>query len=78
MSCCNETGCRRKTPIVLYRGDFSGAVYAVTRATIISQPAKGDMTMSAINRHDVTQAMREFIRRNPEWIREVLAEVPGG
>ena len=31
--CCTEPGCRRKTPILLRRGDLSGHWYVITRYT---------------------------------------------
>jgi hypothetical protein len=74
VSCCDERNCRRKNPVKLYRGDFSGIVYAVTRARVIKRSSDSEGVFVAVERHDVTPAMREFIRRNPEWVREVLEE----
>jgi hypothetical protein len=77
VTCCDERNCRRKTPIVFYRGDFSGAVYAVTKSHVIhSRPAPLGTTVCADQRHDVTEAMREFIRKNAQWVREVLEGSP--
>jgi hypothetical protein len=71
--CCSEPGCRRSQPIFLYLGDLTGQVYAATRSEL--RTADGDTAyMRATARHDVTRQMREFIRRNSSWVREVLAE----
>jgi hypothetical protein len=70
--CCGEPGCRRKQPIRLYLADFSETVYATTRYTM-RQPLAGlEARWRAVDRHDVTAQMREFIRRNPEWVRAQL------
>jgi hypothetical protein len=76
VTCCGESHCRRKTPIRLYRGDFSGLVYAATRSVPVRRYDEGatSVTLCATERHDVTAAMKEFIRRNPEWVREQLAD----
>jgi hypothetical protein len=67
--CCGEYNCRRTQPIRLYLGEFSGLVYAATRSKHM-----GGNTFSAVERHEVTEQMREFIRGNPAWVREVLAQ----
>ncbi len=76
-SCCGEPSCRRKNPISLYLGDFSGQVYAVTRSRVVSV-REDSTTLAALDRHDVTAAMRAFIHRHPEWVRAVLAERENG
>jgi len=71
-TCCGEPECRRHYPIGLYLGDFSGTVYAVTKRRVVSERGDGTATFAASERHDVTAQLREFIRRNPDWIRAVL------
>lgn len=71
--CCTEPGCRRHYPVSLYLTDFSGQVFAVTRRRVVSENRDGTATFAASERHDVTAQVREFIRRNPEWVREQLA-----
>jgi hypothetical protein len=66
-ACCDEYGCRRKQPIHLYLGELTGQVFAATHA---HERSPGHWT--AYRKHDVTEAMREFIRRNPAWVREQL------
>jgi len=75
--CCTEIGCRRREPIFLYHADLSGRVYAATRRRLVGERGDGTATFAATERHDVTEQMREFIRRNPEWVREQL-EAGGG
>lgn len=70
--CCAEPGCRRHYPIALYLADFSGRVFAATRRRVVSEREDGTATFAATDRHDVTDQMREFIRRNSEWVREQL------
>jgi hypothetical protein len=65
--CCDEYGCRRTQPIALYLGDLSGQVFAATRFRARPDGRPGAWT--ATQKHDVTAQMREFIRRNPEWVR---------
>ena len=74
--CCDEPGCRRRQPIHLYLGDFSGTVWAATRWR--KAPGVLTDTMIAKERHDVTRQMREFIRRNPQWVRTELEEADRG
>jgi hypothetical protein len=68
--CCDEWNCRRTEPIRLYAGDFTGGIYAATRSK-----KRGPGQYVAYEKHDVTEAMREFIRRNPSWVRAVLDTV---
>lgn len=76
MSCCGEYGCRRAQPVRLYLGDLTGQVFAATRSTprldAHRNPVPG--SWAAQEKHDVTAAMREFIRRNPQWVRRVLEQ----
>lgn len=74
--CCSDYRCRRKTPIMLYRADLSGTVYAVTRSRELGRSAE-DKTHQAIERHDVTSQMVSFIRANPDWVRAQLPENDG-
>lgn len=48
MTCCNENGCRRKLPIVIRRGGFTGRWFAVTRYTL------HDGLLDASEKHDIT------------------------
>jgi hypothetical protein len=75
--CCDEYGCRRKQPIRLYLGDLSGQVYAATRSTPRLDKHRNPVPGAwvARDKHDVTEALREFVRRNPEWVRAVLEGV---
>ena len=73
-TCCDEPECRRHYPIGLYLADFSGTVYAVTRRRVVAEHEDGTATFAASERHDVTPQLREFCRRNPDWIRTVLEE----
>jgi hypothetical protein len=75
--CCTEDGCRRQYPISLYRADFSGQVYAVTKRRLVGERGDGTATFAATRRHEVTEQMMEFIRRNEAWVREQL-EASGG
>ena len=70
--CCGEHECRRSEPIRLYLGDLSGQVYAVTRSRVHVERPDGRNTRRAVERHEVTEQLRSFIRSNPEWVREVL------
>ena len=72
MSCCGEYACKRKHPIGIYLGDLSGQVYAATRMRLIKDHGDGTATFAASERHDVTAAMRRFIRDNPGWVRAEL------
>jgi hypothetical protein len=67
-------GCKRKYPIGLNLGDFSNRVYAVTRARVVKSNDDGTAAMAATERHDVTDHVREFIRRNPEWVCEQMPD----
>lgn len=75
-SCCAEPECRRHYPIGLYLGDFSGTVYAVTKRRVVAEREDGTATFAASERHDVTRQLREFIRRNPAWVRAQLEVTP--
>lgn len=70
--CCEEYGCRRKHPIGIYRGDFTGQVYAATNLRLVHDRGDGTGTFSASEKHDITRQMRRFIRSNREWVLEVL------
>lgn len=72
--CCGEHDCKRKTPIALYVALFSGQVFAVTESRVVKDHGDGRATFAATRRHDVTDAMRQFIRGNPDWVRAVLDE----
>ena len=61
--CCLEPGCKRRHPIGLYAGDFSGQVFAVTRRRVVKENDDGTAVYAATERHDVTEQMRKFIRR---------------
>jgi hypothetical protein len=52
--CCNESGCRRKTPILLRKGPFSGAWYAVTHYTQLKDHP-GTVRTADGGKHDVTK-----------------------
>ena len=67
--CCLEPGCRRRHPIGLYAGDFSGQVFAVTRRRTVKENDDGTATYAATERHDVTEQMRRFIQENKAWVR---------
>ena len=67
--CCREHNCTRKNPVVIYRGDFGGDVYAV----LDSRPVN-ERTRAATKRHVVTGAVEAFIRHNREWVLSVLDE----
>ena len=73
--CCPDPSCRRGYPISLYKADFSDRVFAVTKRRVVSErPEEGTATFAATERHDVTPQLREFVRRNREWIEQVLSE----
>ena len=76
MTCCHEHNCRRRTPLILYRGDLTGQVYVATSGKLVRDHGDGTGTFAATVRHEVTEQMREFIRRNPDWVREVLEAAP--
>ena len=67
--CCHEPGCKRRHPIGLYAGDFSGQVFAVTRRRVVKENDDGTATYAATERHDVTEQMRRFIKDNEAWVR---------
>lgn len=73
--CCGETGCNRRTPIAFYKGPWSDEVFAVTKARVVHDHGNGRATFAAVQRHDVTAAMVQFIRCESEWVRAVLDEV---
>lgn len=73
-TCCSEPGCRRAQPITFYVGDLSGTAYAVTRSEPHSVGEDGRLTMRAVERHDVTDALQRFLRKNREWVGQVLSE----
>jgi hypothetical protein len=67
--CCGEFGCKRRRPISLYKGDFGGQVFAVTRSRQDGELPDGRARMVALERHDVTEQLRRFIVRECEWRR---------
>lgn len=73
--CCDDPECRRHYPISLYLADFSHRVFAVTKRRVVSEYDDGTATFAASERHDVTGQLREFIRRNPGWVREQLPDI---
>lgn len=66
-ACCSDPECRRRIPIGIYMGDFSGTVYAAT-----SSRERSPGHYAAKSRHDITRQMRRFIEMNPQWVRAVL------
>jgi hypothetical protein len=70
--CCGEAYCRRKYPIGIYRGDFTGQVYAATAMRLVRDHGDGTGTFAATVKHDVTAQVARFIRANEAWVREVL------
>ena len=73
-TCCTEPECRRHYPIGLYLADFSDRVFAVTKRRVVAERGDGTATFAASERHDVTPQLREFVRRNPEFVRSLLTE----
>lgn len=74
--CCTEPDCRRHYPVSIYLTDFSDTVYAVLGRRVVSESDDGKTaTFAATQRHDITAQIREFIRRNPEWVRARLDEM---
>ena len=72
--CCGDYRCRRRTPVGLYRADFSGAVYAVTR--YVTSPAdRAGGRYRAVERHEVTDQVTRLILANPEWAAGILGAV---
>jgi hypothetical protein len=71
-TCCDEPDCRRHYPVSLYLADFSGRVFAVTKRRVVAEHEDGTATFAASERHDVTRQLREFARRNPEFVRALL------
>ena len=74
--CCDEPDCRRRYPIGIYLADFSDRVFAATGRRVVSERGDGTATFAATERHDITSQLREFIRRNPDWVRAALDEEP--
>lgn len=70
--CCDEAGCHRKHPIGIYRGDFTGQVYAATSVRLVKDRGDGTGTFAAAIKHNITPQMIRFIRSNRDWVREVL------
>jgi hypothetical protein len=54
MSCCREHGCKRRSPILLRHGGFSGAWYAVTAYT---PTGGGIVSVHTGGKHDVTEQL---------------------
>ena len=75
--CCNEAGCRRSEPIHLYLADFSNQVYAVTRSRVHVERPDGRNTRRAVERHDVTDQFRAFLKANRAWVFSVLNGTEG-
>jgi hypothetical protein len=73
--CCSEWRCRRKTPFALGRGALTGTVYLVTRQKLVKDNGDGTGIFEMQDRHEITEQMEKFIRREAEWVREVLGEV---
>jgi hypothetical protein len=73
MSCCNENGCTRTTPITFYIGPWSDEVYAVTKSRLVSDHGNGRATFAAVIRHEVTDSMRRFVLENREWVERMFA-----
>lgn len=67
--CCDEPTCQRRRPLGLYLTDLAEPyrAYVVTRYT---ERAPGHYV--AHERHEVTAQVKDFIRRNPEWVQAVL------
>jgi hypothetical protein len=72
--CCGEPDCRRHYPISVYLADFSDRVFAATGRRVVHDRGDGTATFAATERHDITPQLREFVRRNPEYVRAILAE----
>lgn len=69
--CCDEPTCQRRRPLGLYLTDLAEPyrAYVVTRYT----ERKGKPGHYVANeRHEVTEQIKDFIRRNPEWVSAVL------
>lgn len=75
--CCSEPACRRSEPIHLYLADFSNQVFAVTRSRVHVERPDGRNTRRAVERHEVTDALRAFVRANREWVFLVLNGTEG-
>jgi hypothetical protein len=71
-ACCREYNCRRKQPIGIYKGEFSGIVYAATRMRLVADHEDGTGTFAASERHDITPQVRRFLLDNREWVLSVL------
>lgn len=78
-TCCREPGCRRRQPITFYLADLfePPVIFAATRSEPHSAGEDGRVTMRAIERHEVTGALRAFILREREYVLSVLAERTG-
>lgn len=73
--CCGEYRCRRKQPIHIYKAILTDQVFAATRARQRRRADSKEIipgSWEALEKHDVTEQVREFIRRNPEWVRTQL------
>jgi hypothetical protein len=77
-ACCGEYNCRRKHPIGIYKGDFSGCVYVATRMSLVSDRGDGTGTYEASERHDITRQMKKFIRDNANWVKGIIEEKDDG
>lgn len=69
--CCDEPTCQRRKPLGVYLADLGqpARVYLVTRYT----ERKGKPGHYVANeRHDITEQVKDLIRRNPEWAQAVL------
>jgi hypothetical protein len=72
--CCDDPECTRLEPISIYLADFSNRVFAVTRRRVVHDRGDGTATFAATERHDISSQLREFLRRNPDWVRAALSE----
>lgn len=57
--CCREYGCRRKSPILIRKGPFSGAWYAVTRYRSLGDHP-GTVRTAEGGKHDITSDIEEI------------------
>jgi len=67
--CCDEPTCQRRRPLGVYLADLTepNRVFVVTDYT---ERSPGHYI--ARQRHDVTAQVKDFIRRNPEWVSAIL------
>jgi hypothetical protein len=70
VSCCGEYGCKRKQPYAVFCGLLSNRVYLAGR----SKELKPGLWQVIGNKHDITEPIKQFIRQNPNWVRDVLED----